>query len=87
MEKPKVKYPVPAKERHLYTPTKIPMAWEGGGGFSLGGFGELSKAIDQYKKDGTLMEGFKLISIAALNQVLKKGINEEGYTDVELTTE
>ncbi len=87
MKKPKVKYPVPAEERHKYRPTKIPIAWEGGGGFSLGGFVELGEAMDQYMKDGTLKEGFKLISIAALNQALTKGINEEGYVDVELITE
>ena len=87
MEKPKIKYPVPAEERHLYTPTKIPVAWEGGGGFSLGGFTDLSDAIDQYDKDGTLKEGFKLISIVAFNKILRGKINKAGYGDVELITE
>lgn len=87
MEKPKVKYPVPAEERHLYTPTKIPVAWEGGGGFSLGGFAELGDAKNQYEKDGTLKEGFKLISIAALNKALRERIKDADSGDVELIME
>ena len=56
----------------------------GGGGLSLGGFAELGKAIDQYKKDGTLMEGFKLISIASLNKALRGRMKDSDSGDVEL---
>ena len=87
MKKLKVKYPVPAEERHLYTPTKIPVAWEGGGGYSLGGFSELGDAINQYEKDGTLKEGFKLITIAALNKALRGRIKDADSGDVELIRE
>lgn len=87
MEKLKVKYPVPEEERHKYAPTKIPVAIKGGRGYNLGGFVELGDAINQFRKDGTLKEGFKLIDLDAREYAIRNGINEAGYADIELIKE